>query len=85
MDPSNLKKQEEPEEPRFLDFPHLPDDATTPDGKPRLNKYSATLTKEHDFPGAQVDQLNCFGCVCLTLAQGNALCCWCSGPRNYEE
>ena len=54
MDLSNLQKQNEPEEPRYLDFPHLPDDATL-DGKPRLNKYSSTLTKDHDFPGAQVD------------------------------
>jgi dihydroxy-acid dehydratase len=55
MDPANQQKQNEPEEPRFLDFPHLPNDATQ-DGKPRLNKYSSTLTKDHDFPGAQVDR-----------------------------
>lgn len=54
MDLSNLRKHNEPEEPRFLDFPRLPDDATTPDGKPRLNKYSSTITQNHDFPGAQV-------------------------------
>ena len=52
MDPSNLQKEREPEEPRFLNFPHLPDDATK-DGKPVLNKYSSTITKGHDFPGAQ--------------------------------
>ncbi|KAJ9636382.1 hypothetical protein H2199_008057 [Coniosporium tulheliwenetii] len=52
MDPSNLQKQREPEEPRYLDFPHLPDDAMR-DGKPVLNKYSSTITKDHDFPGAQ--------------------------------
>lgn len=55
MDPSNEDKQSEPEEPRFLDFPHLPDNATNSDGTPRLNKYSSTITKDHDFPGAQVD------------------------------
>jgi dihydroxy-acid dehydratase len=54
MDPSNLEKQDLPEEPRFLDFPHLPDNATDIDGKLRLNKYSSTITKDHDFPGAQV-------------------------------
>lgn len=54
MDLENLEKQSEPEEPRFLTFPHLPDDATTPDGQPRLNKYSSTITANHDFPGAQV-------------------------------
>jgi dihydroxy-acid dehydratase len=41
------------EEPRFLNFPHLPDGATR-DGQPVLNKYSTTITKDHDFPGAQV-------------------------------
>jgi len=56
MDPSNLQKQREPEEPRFLSFPHLPDDAIR-DGKLILNKYSSTITREHDFPGAQVRRL----------------------------
>lgn len=54
MDPRNLQKQREPEEPRFLSFPHLPDDAKLEDGKPALNKYSSTLTAGHNFPGAQV-------------------------------
>ena len=54
MDPRNLQKQREPEEPRFLSFPHLPDDAKLEDGKPALNKYSSTLTTGHNFPGAQV-------------------------------
>lgn len=53
MDPSNVQKQHQAEEPRLLDFPHLPDNATQ-DGKPRLNKYSSTITRDHDFPGAQV-------------------------------
>jgi len=53
MDPKNLQKEREPEEPRFLSFRHLPEDATR-DGKPALNKYSSTLTAGHDFPGAQV-------------------------------
>lgn len=55
MDPSNLQKQNEPEQPRFLDFPHLPDHSTQ-DGKLRLNRYSSTITKDHDFPGAQVNR-----------------------------
>jgi dihydroxy-acid dehydratase len=42
------------EEPRFLNFPRLPDDATREDGQPVLNKYSTTITNDHDFPGAQV-------------------------------
>ncbi|EEQ86580.1 dihydroxy-acid dehydratase [Blastomyces dermatitidis ER-3] len=40
------------EEPRYIQFPCLPDDATR-DGKPVLNKYSTFVTKDHDFPGAQ--------------------------------
>ncbi|MCJ1398619.1 hypothetical protein MMC11_001819 [Xylographa trunciseda] len=52
MDSSNPEKQSPLEEPRFLEFPHLPDDATR-DGKPLLNKYSSTITRGHDFPGAQ--------------------------------
>ena len=53
MDSANPPKQTMPEEPRFLDFPHLPAGATTEDGKLRLNRYSSTITKDHDFPGAQ--------------------------------
>ena len=53
MDLSSLKQQRQPSEPRFLSFRHLPDDATK-DGKPVLNKFSSTLTKDHDYPGAQV-------------------------------
>lgn len=53
MDPSNQEKQQEVEAPRFLDFPHLPNGVIA-DGKPRLNRFSSTITKNHDFPGAQV-------------------------------
>ena len=54
MDSTNQEKQESPEEARLLNFPHLPNDAVGQDGKPILNKYSSTITKDHDFPGAQV-------------------------------
>ena len=54
MDPANIQQQYEPEEPRFLNFPCLPDDAKDANGKPALNKYSSTVTRGHDFPGAQV-------------------------------
>jgi dihydroxy-acid dehydratase len=60
MDPRNLEKQREPEEPRFLSFPHLAEDAMR-DGKPALNKYSSTLTSGHNFPGAQVRHQPKFG------------------------
>lgn len=53
MDSSNLEKQQLPEEPRFLEFKHIPEDATK-DGQPILNRYSSTLTHSHDAPGAKV-------------------------------
>ena len=56
MDPRNLEKQREPEEPRFLSFPHLPEGTKTEDGTPVLNRWSSTLTTGHNFPGAQVSR-----------------------------
>jgi hypothetical protein len=53
MDPINLERQSQPEEPRFLRFRHLPEN-TARNGKPVLNRYSSTLTKDHDAPGAKV-------------------------------
>jgi len=37
----------------YLDFKCLPDGAVGKDGSPSLNKYSSTLTREHDYPGAK--------------------------------
>lgn len=59
------------EEPRFLDFAHLPDGASQ-GGAPALNKYSSTITKGHDFPGAQ---------VCSAVA--TTLCCLNSPSLGY--
>jgi len=87
MDPSNQKKQNEPEEPRFLDFPHLPDNATQ-NGKPRLNKFSSTLTKDHDFPGAQVRQapeISDESFHINLIKTGNAIRRWRAEPRGHEE
>ncbi len=50
MESSNYENIKE--EPRYIDFPSLPH-GTLRDGKPALNRWSATLTKDHDFPGAQ--------------------------------
>ena len=61
MDPRNLEKQREPEEPRFLSFPHLPEGAKKEDGSPALNRWSSTLTTGHNFPGAQVRPLGIHG------------------------
>ena len=57
MSPTESGTQPEKEGAYFLDFPHLPGDAETSDGTKRLNRYSSTLTNNHDFPGAQVRQL----------------------------
>lgn len=41
-------------EVKYINFPSLPDDAKHEDGSPALNRYSTTITRGHDFPGAQV-------------------------------
>lgn len=51
--PSTSQKLGESGEARYLHFHQLPD-GETQDGKPRLNRYSSTLTRDHDFPGAKV-------------------------------
>lgn len=85
MDPSNLQKQNDAEEPRFLDFPHLPDNATQ-HGKKRLNKYSSNLTKDHDFPGAQVGHESCvFDLTGFDVNSGNAVRGGRARPRDDEE
>ncbi|CAK4033684.1 dihydroxy-acid dehydratase, mitochondrial [Lecanosticta acicola] len=50
MDPSTRDRQQQPdpvEEARYLNFKH------SQPGHAGLNKYSSTLTREHDFPAAQ--------------------------------
>ncbi|PVH89759.1 dihydroxy-acid dehydratase-like protein [Cadophora sp. DSE1049] len=41
-----------PEKPRYINFPSL-EPGTVIDGKLALNRWSHTITREHDFPGAQ--------------------------------
>ncbi|KAI9051403.1 hypothetical protein LZ554_004450 [Drepanopeziza brunnea f. sp. 'monogermtubi'] len=41
-----------PETPQYIDFPHL-EPGTVIDGKQALNRWSSTLTRDHNFPGAQ--------------------------------
>lgn len=43
----------------YLEFEHASDRETTPRGEPMLNRYSRHITKDHDFPGAQVNFLPC--------------------------
>lgn len=57
MDPAS-KVSTAPGDAKYINFPKLPDDATR-DGKPVLNKYSTFITKDHDFPGAQVSSSRC--------------------------
>lgn len=54
MDPSKPATSSTLGEARYIDFPSLPDDAKHEDGSPALNRYSTTITRGHDFPGAQV-------------------------------
>lgn len=44
MDPANLQQQQEPEEPRLLNFPK---NETNEQGEPILNKWSSVLTRGH--------------------------------------
>jgi hypothetical protein len=39
----------------YINFPRLPYGSTR-DGKQVLNRFSSVLTRDHDFPGAQVRQ-----------------------------
>jgi dihydroxy-acid dehydratase len=41
-------------EAKYINFPSLPADAKHPDGSVALNRYSSTITRGHDFPGARV-------------------------------
>lgn len=50
---SSSQKLSEPDEARYLHFHHFSDDETQ-DGKPRLNRYSSILTRDHNFAGAKV-------------------------------
>ncbi|PQE10788.1 dihydroxy-acid dehydratase protein [Rutstroemia sp. NJR-2017a BBW] len=72
MEPSNYENI--PEKPRYIDFPSL-ESGTLVDGKPALNRWSSTITKGHDFPGAQT----------LIWLIGNAVCRWSPESGNDEE
>jgi len=54
--------------PGLQEFPHLTTE-TDKDGKPLLNRYSTFLTREHDFPGAQV----CFFFTFFTITSSFCL------------
>ncbi|EYE94366.1 putative mitochondrial dihydroxy acid dehydratase [Aspergillus ruber CBS 135680] len=53
MDPSKPAVTSTLGEVKYIDFPSLPDDATHADGSQALNRHSTTITRGHDFPGAQ--------------------------------
>jgi dihydroxy-acid dehydratase len=50
MEPSNYENITG--EPRYIEFRCI-EHGTLRDGKPVLNRWSSTVTKDHDFPGAQ--------------------------------
>ncbi|TVY20132.1 putative mitochondrial dihydroxy-acid dehydratase [Lachnellula arida] len=52
MEPSNYENI--PDKPRYLDFPCLEPGTIAADGKQALNRWSTTITRGHDFPGAQI-------------------------------
>lgn len=54
MDPSKPAVTSTLGEVKYIDFPSLPDDAKHADGSQALNRHSTTITRGHDFPGAQV-------------------------------
>lgn len=54
MDPSKPATSSTLGEAKYIDFPSLPDDAKHEDGSQALNRHSTTITRGHDFPGAQV-------------------------------
>lgn len=41
-------------EDKYINFTSLPADAKHPDGSRALNRFSSTITRGHDFPGARV-------------------------------
>ncbi|KAI4151089.1 MAG: hypothetical protein LQ340_003703 [Diploschistes diacapsis] len=85
MEASNLKKQNELEEPRYLNFRHLPEGSTR-NGKPALNRYSWALTNAHDFPGAKVATVS-LGDIAggLTPCLGDAVCSRCTRPGDDAD
>jgi len=53
MEPSKFNGNGISEGPRYIDFPFLEHGTMGADSKPALNRWSSTITKGHDFPGAQ--------------------------------
>jgi hypothetical protein len=64
MDPSKPMVSSTLDEAKYIEFPSLPADAKHEDGSPALNRYSATITRGHDFPGAQVRRKQYYLDVC---------------------
>lgn len=62
MDPSTPAVSSTLGEAKYIEFPSLPDDAKHPDGTPALNRYSTTITRGHDFPGAKVSRAPALRC-----------------------
>jgi len=61
-------------EARYLDFKCLPEGSLNEDGELALNRYSACMTRGHDFPGAQVRFRTCH-LQSMTFANASRPCC----------
>ena len=73
-------------EARYIEFKPLPEGSLTEDGHPALNKYSAALTRDHDFPGAQVLSFPPPDIIaCVYICPGYALRSWSSRQICHEK
>jgi dihydroxy-acid dehydratase len=54
MDPSKPAVSSTLGEAKYIDFACLPEGTKHEDGTLALNRWSSTITRGHDFPGAKV-------------------------------
>lgn len=71
-----------PGAPRYIEFPAIQPGTLREDGSPILNRWSSTLTKDHDFPGAQV-QASLYQSLYLLTSQQAML--YAAGVPNREK
>ena len=74
------------EAPKYIAFPSIEHGALR-DGRPVLNRWSSTLTKGHDFPGAQVPVLpmSALRDGLTDVPLGHVVRGGCTEPRDDEE
>lgn len=54
MDPAKPAVSSTLGEAKYLEFPCVPEGTKHEDGTPVLNRWSSTITRGHEFPGAKV-------------------------------